>query len=71
MLLMSLFAFILLVHIWFIDVAFEISSSNQIQNISVTYLSIFEILVSSLLICQNHQNIKSTKNLLNLVYFWN
>jgi hypothetical protein len=29
--------------------AFEISSSNQIQNISVTYLSILEILVSILL----------------------
>ena len=39
--------------------AFEISSSNKIQNISVTYVSILlEILVSSLLICQNHRKYK-------------
>ena len=40
------------------QMASEISSSKQIQNISVTYVSILEILVSSLLICQNHRKYK-------------
>ena len=54
-----MFAFILLVHIWFIDVAFEISSSNQIQKITVKPTAPYlKYLFLSLLICQNHRKYK-------------
>ena len=50
--------------------AFEVSNSNQIQNIPATHLFVvLEIFASSLLICQNHQKYKECQEFVEFGLF--